>query len=299
MNNLSHIIRTFNRFELKYLVTLQQAEAFKSSLRHFLTPDEHGAGNGRYHLASLYYDSPDYRCYWEKEYGVRVRRKLRLRLYEIGEMLTDETPVFVEIKQRIGRVTQKRRTILTYGDALRLCNDRQIPERIPMARHDDQQDDWKDDRQVIEEIYAFLWQYNLYPASIVRYERQAFIGGVFDPGLRVTFDTKITSQTDRLLLHDEPWGLPVFPPQVVVMEIKVNERIPYWLTDLIAVHNLSLTSVSKYFHSINLAQNKSLAHRRLAVQDWSSTLYASYPRFFQSQEQAVKVERQRNFMNGD
>ena len=32
MNHLSHAIRRFNRFELKYLVTLQQAERFRSAL---------------------------------------------------------------------------------------------------------------------------------------------------------------------------------------------------------------------------------------------------------------------------
>jgi hypothetical protein len=47
----------------------------------------------------------------------------------------------------------------------------------------------------------------------------------------------------------------MFPPGWTVVEIKVNERIPYWLTDLVAVHNLSLVHVSKYCRSIELAQN--------------------------------------------
>ena len=41
MNHLSHIVRSFNRFELKYLVTLSQAERLKSSLAAYLVPDEH------------------------------------------------------------------------------------------------------------------------------------------------------------------------------------------------------------------------------------------------------------------
>ena len=51
----------------------------------------------------------------------------------------------------------------------------------------------------------------------------------------------------------------MFPPDQVVMEIKVNERIPYWLTELVAVHNLTLVRVSKYCRSIELAQNHSSA----------------------------------------
>jgi len=242
MNNLNHTIRKFNRFELKYVITLHQAEKFKQALRAYMRPDEHGKENGRYALASLYFDSPDLRCYWEKENGLRFRRKLRLRRYETSETLTEETPIFLEIKQRVDRVTQKRRAVLSYGEALRLCNDRQIPKCAP------------EDKAVIEEIYVFLWQYNLRPVSIVRYERQAFVGSADDLGLRVTFDTDLTFQAHPLHLHETPQGLRMMPANLVVMEIKVNERIPSWLTGLIADHNLRLERVSKYCRSIETAQ---------------------------------------------
>jgi len=242
MNNLSHTIRAFNRFELKYLLTLRQAALFKSALRAYLVPDEHGNGNGRYTLTSLYYDSPDYRCYWEKLDGVKFRRKLRIRLYDTHQRVTDSTPVFVEIKQRIDRVTQKRRAVLPYREALRLCNNRQIPDCTP------------GDRPVIDEIYTFLWQYNLRPSSIVRYERQALIGTEYDIGLRVTFDSALTYQVHPLHLHETPRGLPMLPASYEVMEIKVNERIPYWLTELVAAHNLQLERMSKYCRSLEASQ---------------------------------------------
>jgi hypothetical protein len=54
MNNLSHNIRKFNRFELKCLITLKQAERLKTTLRAFLVSDEHGNGVGRYTITSLY-----------------------------------------------------------------------------------------------------------------------------------------------------------------------------------------------------------------------------------------------------
>ncbi|KPC95458.1 vacuolar transporter, partial [Streptomyces sp. NRRL F-6602] len=40
------------------------------------------------------------------------------------------------------------------------------------------------------------------------------------------------------------------PPHLAVMEIKVNERTPYWITDLAARRNLNLVRVSKYVQSI-------------------------------------------------
>src|SRR4030066_1628577 len=142
MNNLSHAIRKFNRFELKYIISLKQAAHLKSGLRAYLIPDEHGSNNGRYFVTSLYYDSPDYRCYREKKDGIKFRRKLRLRRYETGTVLTEDTPIFIEIKQRIDRVTQKRRAFLPYGDALRLCNDRQLPDHLP------------EDKATIEEVHG-------------------------------------------------------------------------------------------------------------------------------------------------
>jgi hypothetical protein len=47
----------------------------------------------------------------------------------------------------------------------------------------------------------------------------------------------------------------MLPAHQVVMEIKVNERIPYWLTELIAAHGLKMVRVSKYCRSIEAAKN--------------------------------------------
>jgi hypothetical protein len=279
VTNLSHTIRRFNRFELKYLITLQQAERFKAGLRAYLLPDEHALNNGRYTISSLYYDSPGLRCYWEKLDGLKVRRKLRIRRYENGSVLTEETPVYLEIKQRVDRVTQKRRVLLPYGDAVRLCNDRQIPVHAP------------DDGAVIEEIFGLLCRYNLQPASIVRYDRQAFTGTDYDIGLRVTFDTSLSSQSHRLHLHEAPAGLPVLRPGLVVMEIKVNERIPYWLTDMIAAHNLQLVRFSKYCRSIEATRDLPSAKWRIPAAESSREVLATCLSSFNALEQQMGITR--------
>ena len=269
-SNLSHVIRRFNRFELKYLVPIRAAERFKEALRANLVPDDHGDSAGRYYLSSLYYDSHDHRCYWEKVDGIKLRRKLRIRCYETAGPLTAETPVFVEIKQRVNRVTQKRRVLLPYGQALRLCDERsesrsasgaderQAPPCLPgtgQAEGGSHTGALNDDA-VVDEILAMAWEYDLRPASIVRYARQALVGTEYDIGLRVTFDTDLTYRArGDLALHETKSGLLLFPPDWAVVEIKVNERIPYWLTELVAIHNLSLVRVSKYCRSIELAQN--------------------------------------------
>ena len=243
MTNLSHIIRSFNRFELKYLVPIRQAEEFKYKLKAYLIPDEHGGINGSYYVSSLYYDGPDFPFFWEKVDGIKFRRKLRIRQYNSDDPLTEETPVLVEIKQRLNRVTQKRRAAMSYQDALVLCNERQIPEHDPQ------------DTAVIEEAISLLWQYNLQPASIINYKRQALVGTEYDIGLRVTFDTELTYRTTQLHLHEKQTDQLLFPPDWCIIEIKVNERIPYWLTEMVATHNLNLVRVSKYCRGIELSQH--------------------------------------------
>jgi hypothetical protein len=280
MNNHGSTIRKFNRFELKYLLSLRQAERFKTALKPYVVPDEHGQHNGRYTLSSLYYDSPDLRCYWENEHGLKFRRKLRIRRYETNKVFTDESPVFLEIKQRYDRVTQKRRTVLPYYEALRLCNDRQIPAHGP------------GEKGLLEEIYVFLWQYNLSPASIVRYDRQAFVGTQYDIGLRVTFDTSLSFQTQQLHLHEQPSGLPMLHANGVVMEIKVNERIPLWLTDMIAAHNLQRVGLSKYCRSIEAAQSVPAMRRHSLRAESSGDVLASSVSAFSRLEQRMGLDRE-------
>ena len=281
MNNNGNGVHKFNRFELKYLVSLQQAEQFKAALQAYVVPDEHGQDNGRYTLSSLYYDSPDLRCYRENEHGLKSRRKLRVRRYETNELFTDESPVFVEIKQRYDRVTQKRRTVLPYREALRLCNDRQIPAN------------GLGDEALLDEIYVFLWQYNLRPVSIVRYDRQAFIGTEYDSGLRVTFDTSLSFQAHQLYLHEQSSSLPMLPATSVVMEIKVNERIPSWLTEMIAIHNLQRVGISKYCRSIEASGSiPTMRRHSLRAESAQDVLASSFSTFSMLEQRMgiVKVE---------
>lgn len=249
MSSLSHTMRSFNRFELKYMVSLEKAERFKAAISAYLLPDDHADAHGMYFLSSLYYDSPDFRCYWEKVDGIRFRRKLRIRCYENGSPPDATTPVYVEIKQRVDRVTQKRRILLPYAAALHLCSERQAPAQQPDL-----------DVGVIGEILSMTWQYNLLPTSIVRYSRLAMQGSDNDIGLRVTIDRDLTyhasdDQAAGLDLRRESPNNQLFPAHLAIVEVKANERIPYWLTELIAANNLNLVRVSKYCRSIELSQN--------------------------------------------
>ena len=102
---------TFQRMEIKYLLTSQQTEAVLQKITGFMIEDEYS----RQTICSLYCDSPDdilARISLDKPI---YKEKLRLRAYGTP---TDSSPVFLEIKKKYDGVVYKRRVSRTLR---RLC----------------------------------------------------------------------------------------------------------------------------------------------------------------------------------
>ncbi|WP_206320608.1 polyphosphate polymerase domain-containing protein [Streptomyces zingiberis] len=231
-------MRSFNRFELKYLVPVEEAADIRDELAGRMDHDPHSPAGG-YGVWSLYYDTPGLRFYWEKIEGLKFRRKLRVRHYGAPETVTDDSPVCVEIKQRVNRVTQKRRVTLPYATARRLCDGR---EMIGHAAGES---------AFLQEVLELVVRLDLRPTAITGYQREALVGRGMDSGLRVTLDRRVRGRDrDFHLGTPTPENRFTIPPHLAVMEVKVNERTPYWITDLAARRNLSLIRVSKYVQSI-------------------------------------------------
>jgi SPX domain protein involved in polyphosphate accumulation len=235
-------IRKFNRFELKYLLDYDFAQEVMKRITDYMVPDSHGNNQGVYFLSSLYYDTDDFRFFWEKIEGEKFRRKLRVRIYEDNKTLNSKSKAFVEIKQRLNKVTQKRRIIVPYGDALKFCNDYESIKVDP------------EDQPVAEEMLDMLVKGQLKPQCITSYQRQAFNGTEKDPGLRVTFDTNLRYRRNNLDLADKQIGPFMLPPNRCIMEVKVNDRIPYWLTEFAADANFQLVRISKYCTGLQQAE---------------------------------------------
>jgi len=242
-------IRAFNRFELKYLIGRDQIEAVRDDLAERLQPDPHSE-DGSYSVWSLYYDTPDRKFYWEKIDGVKFRRKLRIRHYGEPSSLAEDTIVFVEIKQRVNRVTQKRRIAVAYREALALC-DTHVGLEMPAA----------DDRRVVDEVLMLVGGLALEPSAITGYQRLAMVGHATDSGLRVTFDTYLRGRTTDLQLHSTVPTESILDPAMAILEVKVNERVPYWLTETVARHNMQLIRISKYCTSVEGVAPPGLRHR--------------------------------------
>lgn len=230
-------LHAFNRYEIKYLAPTAVVTDLRHELAARLDLDGHGVSGG-YGVWSVYYDTTDLRFYWEKIEGLRFRRKLRVRHYGDRFTVDEDTPVYVEIKQRVNRVTQKRRVGLPYRLARELC------DRRVMVEHGPQQ------RAFLEEVLELLSGLDLRPVAMTGYQREAFVGRDADSGLRVTVDHRVRGRDRDFDFAASAQNRLIVPAGLAVVEFKANERVPYWLTDLAARLNLSVVRVSKYCQSV-------------------------------------------------
>ncbi len=239
------MIRRFNRYELKYIVSVEKAAEIMKDLKELTEPDEYGGYNG-YPIVSLYYDSPNMDFFWAKIEGIKFRRKLRLRIYP--SMPIENTNFgMVEIKQRINRTVQKKRLKLPIDEAEALCEGTIVNNDLdPM------------DRQVASEVQYMVSAMHLRPTCITAYHRKAFIGGLYDAGLRITFDTNVSYRTHGFKINQDAVNHLILPPTFCIMEVKVNESVPDWVTSLLARHGCQIGRVSKYCAGISQAQEKAL-----------------------------------------
>ncbi|SDT59399.1 polyphosphate polymerase domain-containing protein [Actinoplanes derwentensis] len=230
-------LHSFNRYEIKYLVPSDQIPELRAEIVGRMDSDSYGAGGG-YGVWSTYYDTRDLRFYWEKIEGLKFRRKLRVRHYGDRTNVGDDTEVHVEIKQRVNRVTQKRRVALPYHLARELCDGRR------MVDHDPSQEAF------LEEVLELISLLDLRPVAMTGYQREAFVGRESDVGLRVTFDHRIRGRDRDFDFAADAENRLIVPARLSVVEFKANERVPYWLTDLAARLNMSVVRVSKYCQSV-------------------------------------------------
>ncbi|MFI6924387.1 polyphosphate polymerase domain-containing protein [Nonomuraea spiralis] len=230
-------LHAFNRYEIKYLVDMAEAAELREEIGRRLDRDRH-SGEAGYGIWSVYYDTRHLRFYWEKVEGLKFRRKLRIRHYGDRFAVTAGTPVYVEIKQRVNRVTQKRRVCLPYADALRLCDGREPVGHEPSRR------------AFLEEVLDLVLRLDLRAVAMTGYTRHAYVGRDADVGLRVTFDHRVRGRDRDFHLGADAENRLIVPARTAIMEVKADERVPYWLTELTARRNLQVVRVSKYCQSV-------------------------------------------------
>ena len=216
-------IVVMKRYELKYLVSAEQRAFLEKRLRVLFRSDQYGETS----IASLYYDTPDFRLIRTSIEKPEFKEKLRLRSYGLA---TDSSPVFLEMKRKAYGVVYKRRVQTT----------------IPLVgKFFDGTGDICAQGQINTELTYFrdLYQ-NLEPACLIIYDRTAF----FEPDgdLRLTLDRNPRYRMTDLDLRVSMDGISLLPEGYSVLEIKVQQAMPLWLTAILSEGKIYKTSFSKY-----------------------------------------------------
>lgn len=238
-------IEIFTRKEQKYLISTWQYKELVERMRPYMRADKYGM-DGRYSVTSLYFESPDHKIYFETKNRLRFRQKLRLRVYDDADI---NSTAFFEVKQKHKKVVNKRRMLLPLHEAYRYLKDED--GTIPLEDYE------TSNPQVFREIDHFRALYHLQPEMIVSYDRKA-LHGIYDEALRVTFDLNLRCRHDDLQLEHGPDGENFIDQDLVVLEVKVNDSVPLWLTRILQDLECEQRSASKYCTSFELLRERVL-----------------------------------------
>ena len=228
-----------DRYEFKFLINRRQRDAIISRLPASIAADRNAGADAGYRIYSLYFDSPERDCYWEKLRGLRSRRKLRVRLYE-SSLATASGACFVEIKHKHDGRGVKRRLNVPLEAAMQITAGHPATAPIPPGKE-----------RVLTEIQSLVTTRNFQPVCCLRYDRKAYFDTESDADLRITFDADIRYRMDDLeSLQHGAFEHCLLDEDESVMEVKVTGAVPIWLTRLLTAEKCTLAGRSKYCDAI-------------------------------------------------
>ena len=223
MAAVSNPVVVMKRYEMKYILSGSQTEYFKKAVEGHMKIDKFGLTS----IASLYYDTPNYRLIRTSIEKPPFKEKIRLRSYGIA---TEQSPVFLELKRKAYGIVYKRR----------------VQSTIPLVdKFFRGVGDICAGGQINREITTFRDYYeNLAPACLIIYDRIAY----FQPGgdLRLTIDHNPRYRYDNLDLTTSMDGNSLLPQGSTILEVKVQQAVPLWLSEILTKGKIYKGSFSKY-----------------------------------------------------
>lgn len=214
------------RNEWKYLIDTATKEVICSRLSPFLKLDKH-AQNGGYMIRSLYFEDYFKTAYEEKDAGVKLRKKYRIRIYNCSD-----SSIKLERKKKYGSFIFKESAPLTKEEVYKIIDgeyDFLLKSEHPLCR----------------EFYYECVSNVMRPRTIVDYDRQPYI---LDEGtVRITFDMDVRAAIGGFDIFDNTLPvLPVLEDGKCVMEVKYTEFLPQVLREVLPDRASEFTAVSKY-----------------------------------------------------
>ena len=228
------IISVMKRYELKYYLSKDQLDYFINKINNHMKVDKYGVTS----IASIYFDTPDFRLINKSMEKPNYKEKLRLRSYGLAN---ENSPTFLEIKRKCEGIVYKRRISLLESEVEELLYSKESRKRDQISR----------------EIEAFLENcQNLEPKYLIIYDRVAYYQDNGD--LRITIDMNPRYRTNDLNLHTSMEGISLLDDGGAILEVKVQHSIPLWLTAILSEGKIYQTSFSKVgtAHKLELAKKQ-------------------------------------------
>lgn len=223
-------IEVFNRHEIKYLLDEKTQALIIKELDDHMRRDTYNDID-TYQISNIYFDTDNDDLIANSVSKPIYKEKLRLRAY--GEVSLEDF-VYLEIKKKYDGIVNKRRTKIKLKEAYEFLKKKRMPVIQSYMN-----------KQVIKELHRMIAFYDLKPKIYLAYERIAFFG-IKQQDLRISFDTKTITRRNDLKLEVGKFGQPLLDDNSVIMEIKVKDSIPLWLTAILNRYKLVPQGFSKY-----------------------------------------------------
>ena len=214
------ILKTF-RHEYKYVIPYGDMLELRNKLDKVLKLDRGGA----YVVRSIYFDSPDDKDYYDKQGGEMIRKKLRLRIYDINSDTAK-----LEIKGKYDYHQLKESLVISKKIAKRIING-EYSDLLIM------------DNDLAKKMYVLL-ESGYRPKVIIEYDRAAYITTTTT---RITFDYNIKRSHDfeKFYTNDINY-LELTNPNDVVLEVKFDRFLEPYISKILEKYTNRYQSVSKY-----------------------------------------------------
>lgn len=224
-------IEVFNRHESKFLIDTTIYKQIENKLLQHMEIDEYNKNHEFYTISNLYFDTKGNNLIRNSLSKPNYKEKLRIRAYGVPKM---DEKVYLEVKKKVCGVVNKRRSSLKLEEAYDFVATGKKP-------------DIKDymNTQVINEIEYILKFYDLEPKLYLAYDRKAFFSKT-NRDLRITFDSNIRTRRYDLKLESGDYGENLLDKNKWIMEIKAENNMPLWLSNMLSEFKLYKSNYSKY-----------------------------------------------------
>ena len=201
------------RHEIKSRLSAAEVPALRARLQAVMQRDPYARADGTYDIHSIYLDTPSRRALMEKQVGMPVRHKYRIRYYN-----EDRTLFRLERKSKVGALCDKVGTGLSLSEVQAL-----MAGDIGWMM--------ESERPLVRELYLKMRTELVQPSVQVHYTREPYIYG---PGnVRVTLDSNIrTGLMDTDFLDPAQARPRTQGDDFVLLEVKFDSYLPEIIRDI-------------------------------------------------------------------